>query len=240
MGKIRLYVPQPLSLNQTLVLPEEQSHYLCNVMKVKQGETVSCFNGLSGEYGCEVCEVSKKHCSLRVISHDKALQSVPDIWLLFAPVKKDNTDFIVQKAVELGVKKIIPVISRYTMAERIKKERFVANAIEAAEQCRRTDVAEIADAVKFDVLLNEWDKTRPLYYMDETLNGRPVAEVFAHSPAPCAILVGPEGGFSEAELNRLRQEPFAHGVKLGNRILRAETAVAAALSCWQALSGDWQ
>lgn len=240
MGKIRLYVPQLLKINQNLDLSEDQSHYLCNVMKVKVGDVVSCFDGVSGEYECQVSNISKKHTVLFIVKQNKILQIVPDIWLLFAPVKKDNTDFIVQKSVELGVRKIIPVITKYTITERIKKERFIANAIEAAEQCRRTDVVDIEDAIKFETLLNNWDNSRTLYYMDETHKGLSVAETFVNAPAPCAILVGPEGGFSEQELKRLRQEKFAHGVNLGNRILRAETAVVSALSCWQALNGDWR
>jgi len=240
MAKIRLYIPHALSIGQSVSLNEEQSHYLFNVMKVKKGDRINCFDGQSGEYVCEVIDINKKHCCLNIIFHEKPYYDVPDIWLLFAPVKKDNTDFIIQKSVELGVKKIIPVITRYTITDKIKKERFEANAVEAAEQCRRTDIPLISDAVKFDKLFAEWNKNRTLYYMDETLNGLPVGEIFKSADTPCAILVGPEGGFSEEELRLLRSFSFAKGVKLGNRILRAETAVVAALSCWQALSGDWQ
>jgi len=240
MGQIRLYVSQPLQVNQSVSLDEAQSHYLSNVMKIKLGEEVFCFDGQSGEYKAQISQISKKQCLLNIKEQTKPYQVVPDIWLLFAPVKKDNTDFIIQKATELGVRKIIPLITRYTISERIKKERFVAQAIEAAEQCRRVDVPEISDVAKFADLWQTWDKTRQLYYMDETLKGKTVAKAFANAHTPCAILVGPEGGFSSDELEMLRKMPFTQGVKLGNRILRAETAVAAALSCWQALSGDWQ
>ena len=215
MGKIRLYVPQRMSVGQTVVLEASQSHYLFNVMKLKTGDNISCFDNQSGEYDCEISEISKKNCFMQVRA-------------------------CTQKATELGVRKIVPVMTRYTTAERIKKERFEAQAIEAAEQCRRTDIPEIANSLKFEELLAHWDKKRVLYFMDETLNGRPVKEVFGAAPIPCAILVGPEGGFSVTELEQLRALPFAKGVSLGRRILRAETAVAAALSCWQALSGDRQ
>lgn len=240
MGQIRLYIPQLLSVHQDITLDEQQSHYVTNVMKLKQGQSLKCFDNQSGEYDCEIVELNKKHTVLQVIRQGKEYQQVPDIWLLFAPVKKDNTDFIVQKATELGVRRIVPILTRYTITERIKKERFEANVIEASEQCRRTDIPEVEEAVKFEALMQNWDKNRTLYYMDETLNGKPVAEVFAKAPAPCAVLVGPEGGFSEDELKLLRSSSFAKGVCLGKRILRAETAVVAAISCWQAMSGDWQ
>lgn len=240
MGQIRLYIPQRLALNQQVVLDEQQSHYLSHVMKLKTGQIINCFDNQSGEYGCEIVEMNKKHTIIQAVCFEKEYTQVPDIWLLFAPVKKDNTDFIVQKATELGVRRIVPVLTRYTITERIKKERFEANSVEASEQCRRTDIPEISDAIKFADLMQKWDAGRTLYYMDETLNGESVAQIFAKAPAPCAILVGPEGGFATEELDFLRKSPFARGVSLGKRILRAETAVVAALSCWQALSGDWQ
>ena len=239
MGKIRLYIPQPLQKGLEFVIKDEQFHYLCNVMKIQIGDIIACFDGENGEFDCEIIDVAKKQCTASVIRHNHDKQEVPDIWLLFAPIKKDNTDFIIQKATELGVKKIIPVQTRYTITDKIKRDRFIANAIEAAEQCRRTDIPEITGIIKLDSLLSKWDKTRTLYYMDETLAGKPVKEVFSSAPEPCAILVGPEGGFSAEEIKLLKQTDFAVGVKLGGRILRAETAVVSALSCWQALSGDW-
>ena len=240
MGKIRLYISQALAVNQKVVLEAQQSHYLLNVMKLKKGEILNCFDNQSGEYSCELLEISKKQAVLEVKNREKEYMQCPDIWLLFAPVKKDNTDFIIQKATELGVRKIIPVLTKYTITERVKKERFSAQSIEAAEQCRRTDLPEIADIVKLEELLNNWDKKRTLYYMDESLSGQSVKEIFPKAPVPCAILVGPEGGFSEKEFAILKKLPFSMAVSLGNRILRAETAVVAALSCWQAMSGDWQ
>ncbi len=240
MGKIRLYISQALTVNQKVVLEAQQSHYLLNVMKLKKGEILNCFDNQSGEYSCELLEISKKQAVLEVKNREKEYMQCPDIWLLFAPVKKDNTDFIIQKATELGVRKIIPVLTKYTITERVKKERFSAQSIEAAEQCRRTDLPEIEDIVKLEGLLNNWDKKRTLYYMDESLSGQSVKEIFLKASAPCAILVGPEGGFSEKEFIFLKNLPFSKAVSLGNRILRAETAVVAALSCWQAMSGDWQ
>lgn len=238
-ARIRLYIETPLQSEQELELNESQGHYLLNVMKLAPGDLFNGFDGRSGEYEISILEAAKKRCRVKVGNLLKKFQSIPDIWLLFAPVKKDQTDFIIQKAVELGVRKIIPVITRHTISERVKKERFAAQSIEAAEQCRRVDIPEIEDAISLEKLLSRWDKSRRLYYMDETRNGQPVRKAFAEAAAPAAILVGPEGGFSAEELNRLRHSDFAFGVTLGPRILRAETAVAAALSCWQALSGDW-
>ena len=239
MGQIRLYIAQPLSVDQKIELDERQSHYLTNVMKLKIGDSVHCFDNQNGEFGCEIAEITKKHCILQVTSHDKPYHLPPDIWLLFAPVKKDNTDFILQKATELGARKIIPVMTRYTISERIKKERFIAQTIEAAEQCRRVDLPEITEMVSFDNLLKSWPLERKLYYLDETLKGKPAKRAFT-ADEQCAILVGPEGGFSQQELETLRNTIFAQGVTLGPRILRAETAAIAALACWQALKGDWQ
>ena len=153
--------------------------------------------------------------------------------------KKDQTDFIIQKAVELGARRLQPVITRRTITDKVRRERFRAQGIEAAEQCRRLDVPEINEAQSLEKVLQNWDKSRRLFFMDETGHGLPVCRAFAAAAAPAAILVGPEGGFSTEELQRLRGLEFAQGVTLGPRILRAETAVAAALSCWQSLSGDW-
>ncbi|MBR1605369.1 MAG: 16S rRNA (uracil(1498)-N(3))-methyltransferase [Alphaproteobacteria bacterium] len=239
MGQIRLYIAQPLSVNNAIELDEKQSHYLTHVMKRQVGDSLLCFDNQSGEYLCEIAETSKKHCVLHILKLQRSYCLPPDIWLIFAPVKKDNTDFIVQKATELGVRKIIPVLTRYTISERVKKERFIAQTIEAAEQCRRVDLPEVAEVIDFENLLKCWPTDRKLYYLDETLNSKPPLQAFINEDK-CAVLVGPEGGFSLQELEQLRKAPFATGVTLGNRILRAETAAVAALACWQALRGDWK
>ena len=160
--------------------------------------------------------------------------------MLFAPVKKDQTDFIIQKATELGAAKIMPVITARTIADKVKKERFMAQSIEAAEQCRRVDLPIIADAEPLNKVLKNWDKERILYFMDETGQSPCAAKAFLPHNPKAALLIGPEGGFSAAELNALRALPFAQGAVLGKRILRAETAVAAALSVWQSVAGDWR
>ena len=240
MGKIRLYVPQSLANGGQIALDEAQSHYLSHVMKLKLGDVLSCFDNQSGEYECVLFSIGKKNSIIDVKAKNKDYEVSPDIWLLFAPLKKDKTDFVIEKATELGVRKIVPVITRYTITEKVKIERLTAQTIEASEQCRRTDIPTIEKVAKFSDLWQNWDHKRKLYYLDETLQGSPVKQAFSSAPAPCAVLVGPEGGFATEELAILRRLPFAQGVKLGNRILRAETAAAAALSCWQAMNGDWQ
>jgi len=236
---IRLYINQPLCSGKEIELSEAQSHYLCHVMKLPEGEIFLGFDGQTGEYEMTLRQQSKKHWFGLAGKKRREMTAVPDVWLLFAPVKKDQTDYIVQKAVELGVAKLLPVMTRRTNNERVRSERLAAQSIEAAEQCRRLDVPEVAEARTLENVLQNWDKSRRLYFMDETRNGRPVAEAFASAAAPAALLIGPEGGFAEDELKLLRGLDFAVGVTLGPRILRAETAAAAALSCWQALSGDW-
>ena len=218
-ARVRLYIETPLYGGRELDLDESRSHYLSNVMKLAAGDAFLGFDGRSGEFEMQIAAVSKKHCRVIVGERLREFQPVPDIWLLFAPVKKDQTDFIIQKAVELGVRRLQPVITRRTITDKVRRERFRAQGMEK--------------------VLQNWDKSRRLFFMDETGHGLPVRRAFAAAAAPAAILVGPEGGFSAEELQRLRELEFAQGVTLGPRILRAETAVAAALSCWQSLSGDW-
>lgn len=237
----RLYIEDELLPEKTLFLNEEQTHYLKNVVKYNVGDTLHCFDGKNGEFSCRITEINKKAISITVLNKVKDFFPVPDIWLLFAPLKKDKTDFVIEKATELGCRKIIPTLTKYTITNNIKTERYIAQSIEAAEQCRRTDLPEIAPAQKLEDILNNWDKNRPLYFMDETLQSRPFLEILSNNKSTsAAILIGPEGGFSPEELTLLRNLPFAKGATLGSRILRAETAVAAALSCWQMIKGDWR
>lgn len=239
-NRIRLYTDMVLDNGFAGQLSEPQSHYLVHVMKCSAGDEILCFNGRDGEFLCRIDKVSKKSVEITVLEQIRQMEHVPDIWLMFAPVKKNQTDFIIQKATELGAARIVPVITTYTIAETTKTERFRAQAIEAAEQCRRLEVPEISEAVKLDKLVALWDKNRKLYFMDETGGGQNISTAFAQSGKPAAILTGPEGGFSPEELEMLRSKEFARGVSMGKRILRAETAAAAALACWQALSGDWK
>lgn len=239
--KIRLFSATPLSADIEWLPNDAQSHYLLNVLRLKIGDEIKVFDGQNGEYVGKIVSLSKKNCTVKILQKVRDMKYCPDLWLLFAPVKKDKTDFIIAGATELGVSKIIPTLTKRTITERIKTERYEAQVIEACEQCRRLDIPQISDPQSLEKILETWSQDRILYFMDETGNGGDIQTVFKNaSTAKAAILVGPEGGFSDEELQLLRQKNFAKAVSLGERILRAETAVHAALSCWQAICGDWK
>lgn len=239
--KPRLFSPQKLEINSLWQPEEGQSHYLLNVLRLELNDEIKVFDGQSGEYIGQICSLAKKSCSIKILEKIRDMEYCPDLWLLFAPVKKDKTDFIIAGATELGVAQIVPTLTERTITERIKKERYEAQVIEACEQCRRLDIPKICDPQSLEKILATWPQDRILYFMDETGNGGDIQTVFKNaSNAKAAILVGPEGGFSEKELQLLRQKSFAKAVSLGKRILRAETAVQAALACWQATCGDWK
>ncbi len=237
-AKIRLYVDHPLGEGQLVPLTREQAHYLFGVMRQGVGAALLLFNGRDGEWLGEVAEAGKRGGALSVIQKTKPLQMPPDLWLCFAPIKKARTDFIVEKAAELGAARIIPVQTDFTNSERIRQDRLQAHALEAAEQCGGTFVPEVAPMQRLGALLDTWPGNRQLMFCDE-------AEVGAGKtlndagPGPWAILIGPEGGFSEAERDRLASLPFSHVVSLGPRVLRADTAAVAALTVWQQALGDW-
>lgn len=239
--KLRLFVTAPLAPGATVPLAPEQSHYLLNVMRQTVGDNVAVFNGKDGEWRAAIAEAGRKSALLRVEALLRPQAGEPDLWLVFAPVKRQRVDFIVEKATELGVSALLPVWTINTQTQRVKDERLTAIAREAAEQCRRLSVPEVAQPCALDALLAGWPKERVLLLLDEKGQGRPIAEVLAAlPPGPAAFLVGPEGGFTETELDALRGASFAVGIGLGPRILRAETAVVAALSCYGAIAGDWR
>lgn len=237
-SKVRLYVDQPLGKGQTVSLTKEQAHYLFGVMRLAVGAVLSLFNGRDGEWDAEVAEAGKKGGSLLCTEQTRPLQMPPDLWLLFAPIKKERTDFIVEKAVELGAGQIIPVQTEFTNSGRVKQDRLQAHAIEAAEQCGGTYVPEVAEMERLGRLLDTWPTDRRLMFCDETMLGAATA-LAGQSRGPWAILIGPEGGFSEAERSRLKALSYAFPVSLGPRILRADTAAVAALTLWQSSLGDW-
>lgn len=238
--KFRIYTNEELVIGKNFYLNEEQTHYLKNVVKYSVEDEIICFDNKNGEFSCIIKELNKKNTLIEVLKQTKPFTTCPDIWLLFAPLKKDNTDFVIEKATELGVRKIIPTNTRYTNSSNIKIERFIAQSIEASEQCRRTDLPEITPLTNLTDVLNNWDTSRTLYFMDETLNSKPFIEILKTTKnQKSAILIGPEGGFSPEELTLLRNLEYAVGASLGPRILRAETAVCASLSCWQMFLGDW-
>jgi len=238
---IRLYVEIDLALGEELEIQAGQLHYLKNVMRLGPGDGVALFNGRDGEMRAEILEIKKK--TLRVLPKEQTRPQIsePDIWLLFAPVKKSRIDMIAEKATELGAAKLQPVMTDFTNIERVKTDRLRANAIEAAEQCRRLTVPEIEEPQALSKVLEAWDPKRRLLVMDETASEGEAAVTMSalgtsENKLPSdAILIGPEGGFSSSELDLLGKLPFVTKVSLGGRILRAETAAVVALALWNEL-----
>ncbi|MEM9967466.1 MAG: 16S rRNA (uracil(1498)-N(3))-methyltransferase [Pseudomonadota bacterium] len=238
---IRLHVKQPLSAGQMVHLEKGQAHYLFHVMRLRVGDTVLIFDGASGEWRAEVNEIGKRTGSLLCREQTKPLLMPPDVWVLFAPIKKARTDFIVEKAAEMGARRIVPVITAFTNAARIQRDRLQAHVIEAVEQCGGTFVPEVTEAAKFNALFPTFERGRQIMFCDETKLGEPVDDLDRDlKSSPWAIMIGPEGGFSEDERRRLTHLPQAHPVSLGPRVLRADTAVVAAMALWQRHFGDWR
>ena len=236
----RLFVDQPLSESSALTLPIEQSRYLLRVMRLQTGAIVRVFNGVDGEWQCALEAAGKSailHPKLQVRDQFDAL----DLTLLFAPIKKARTDFIVEKATELGVSALQPVLTEYTQTNRVRTDRMRSLAIEAAEQTERMDLPQIHEATSLNTALSDWDPSKPLIFCDEGGEARPMSEIATDlAGRGGGLLVGPEGGFSPRERETLRSLPFVKPITLGPRILRAETAVVSALTLWQSLVGDWQ
>lgn len=239
-AKIRLYVEHPLGDGQSVPLDRAQAHYLFGVMRQSVGGHVLLFNGRDGEWRAEVVEAGKRGGMLACIEQTKPLQMPPDLWLCFAPIKKARTDFIVEKAAEMGAARIVPVQTEFTNSGRIQRDRLQAHAVEAAEQCGGTFVPEVADLVRFDRLLQNWDAGRQIMFCDEALAASRPSSLVAGAVGPWAIFIGPEGGFSERERAKLKALDVSVAVSLGPRILRADTAAVAAMTVWQQTYGDWR
>lgn len=239
-GKTRLYVTADLGEGVAVTLDEGQTHYLLHVLRAEAGNLVSLFNGRDGEWLAEITAAAKRGVTVTCRQQLEAQRGTPDIWLAFAPVKKTPSDYLVQKAAELGVSVLQPVFTRRTIVGRINEERMVANAVEAAEQSARLTVPEVRSGISFDKLLATWPQDRRLLFCDEGGDAKAMSQAARESRGgPCAILTGPEGGFDRAEREALRVLPFVVPVTLGPRILRADTAALAALAIWQAVAGDW-
>ncbi|MBV2360160.1 16S rRNA (uracil(1498)-N(3))-methyltransferase [Thalassococcus sp. CAU 1522] len=238
--KVRLYVEHPLGAGQPVPLSREQAHYLFGVMRLSPGDAVALFNGQDGEWRAEVAEAGKRGGVLTCATQTAPQSGPPDLWLCFAPIKKARTDFIVEKAVEMGARRIVPMQTDFTNSERIRQDRLQAHAVEAAEQCGAVFVPEVAGLQRLDRLLDGWDEGRQILFCDEAQAGAAMALPDEPTTQPWAIFIGPEGGFSDAERARLRALPFARTIALGPRILRADTAAVAALTLWQDRLGDWR
>ena len=240
MGQVRLYVDHPLGAGQSVPLTREQAHYLFGVMRLDDGARILAFNGVDGEWETDVTRSGKRAGALICLRETAPLRLPPDLWLLFSPIKKTRTDFIVEKAAELGAARIQPIQTAYTNSERIRRDRLQAHAIEAAEQCGGTFVPEVGELRRLGDVLSAWPSDRQLLFCDETRVGEAPADLSALSRGPWAILIGPEGGFSEDERARLQAMEMSHVMSLGPRILRADTAAVAAMTLWQNALGDWR
>ena len=233
----RLFVGQDLVAGARVALDPAQANYLGNVLRLTAGAELLLFDGRSGEWLARIAEAGKRRMTLVIERKTRALETVPDCWLAFAPVKRAQTDWLVEKATELGVARLMPVVTRRTIAERVRPDRLRSITIEAAEQCGRTALPQIAELVALERLLDERDAQRTLYFADETGG---IDAYAAFRPGPALILTGPEGGFTAEERERVRAAPNSVAISLGPRILRAETAALASLAAFMAVAGDWR
>lgn len=241
----RLYVDCPLGEGLGVTLDAARAHYLRNVLRAGAGETVALFNGRDGEWAAAVESLGKRGAELRLTARRRPQQPDADLWLVFAPIKRQRIDLLAEKASELGAAALWPIFTERTAVTRVNLERLAANAVEAAEQTGRLSVPRVIEPVTLRELTHRWPAERRLLVCAEAGTARPIAEVLGaisrepgHVPPPCAVMTGPEGGFTPGELDGLGKLPFVTAVGLGPRILRADTAAMAALACWQAIVGD--
>jgi 16S rRNA (uracil1498-N3)-methyltransferase len=238
----RLFVEQALQEGARVLIEGNPAHYLARVMRVGAGDAVILCDNITGEWAARVADAGKREVAVEVVERLRMREAVPDLWLCPALLKKDRFDLVLEKATELGAARIQPVITRRCVADKLNIERAHSLTIEAAEQCARTALPELGDPVKLSALLAAWPEGRALFFADENAKdqgGAPAAAAFAAHSGPAAILIGPEGGFDEAERAAIRAHPAARPISLGPRILRGETAAIAALGLWMATSGDW-
>lgn len=232
----RLFVRQLLGEGVVVELNGDQANYLGNVLRLGAGSELLAFDGQSGEWLARISDVAKKRMTIRAERRTREPEAVPDVWLAFAPVKRSQTDWLVEKATELGVARLIPVMTQRTVVERVKLERLQAITVEAAEQCGRTRLPDMTEPTPLNQFLKQRDGERTLYFADE--GGGEVATT-AFKPGPATILIGPEGGFTDSERALIRAAPNSVAISLGPRILRAETAALAAIAAYMAVAGDW-
>jgi len=234
----RLYVEAALGPDVTVGVDGNAAHYLISVMRVKEGDAVLLFDGLNGEWAARPEQIRKRELVLRCVQQTKPLETVPDFWLCAAPIKKGRIDLVVEKACELGVARLVPVRTERAVVDKVNLDRLQSHLVEAAEQCGRTALPELAELIALPKLLDDWPADRMLFFADE-LGGAPMPDAFAANPGPAALLIGPEGGFTTQERELIRSLPAARAISLGPRILRAETAAIAATACWMMQNGDW-
>ena len=234
----RLFVGALLAAGEEVAIDGSQAHYLAKVMRIAPGNAVVLCDDQTGEWTARVTAVDKRTVTLLAETRTRPREQVPDVWLCAALLKKPHFDLVLEKATELGARRICPLVTRRCVADRLNPERARAIVTEAAEQCARTALPELAETVKLDAVLRDWPPDRTLFFADET-GGDAAAPAFVAHPGPAALLIGPEGGFDEAERAAIRALPQARAISLGPRILRGETAAIAALALWMGVAGDW-
>ena len=241
LPRTRIYTNQTLAINAEVGLNEKQSHYLSGVLRQKLDDKLLLFNGKDGEWLARIVEISKKSVIVALEKLVREQKNSPDIWLISAPLKNSKTEFVLEKSTELGISKFCPVKTNFTIVDKINAERLRLIAIEASEQCERLDIPEILPITSLEKLLGSWDKTRQIIYGDESGASENAKELLPKlTKGSYAVLIGAEGGFSNKELEILRMLPFATGISMGARIMRADTATIAALTLVQAWVGDWE
>jgi 16S rRNA (uracil1498-N3)-methyltransferase len=240
-AKIRLYIKSNLIIKQKLIVETKQSHYLLNVMRKKVNDIIFVFNELQGEFEAEIITINKKKITIEILDKLRPPEKVNDIWVIFAPVKKNATDLIIQKSTELGVSKIIPILTERTIARRVNLKRMEEIAIEASEQSERVTIPEISPIHTLQEIISSWSSKRKIFYGDETIRNN-LNEIGNQNKlvrgSSGAILIGPEGGFSLEEINFLKTKKFVIPINFGPRVLRSDTAVICGLVCWHMINGD--
>lgn len=234
----RLFIKQTLAEGAAVTIDGPQAHYLARVMRVGEGDIVILCDDVTGEWAARVVEVGKRTIILEAADQLRPREEVPDFWLCPALLKKDRFDLALEKASELGVARLVPVLTRRCVADKLNPDRARTIMTEAAEQCARTALPELGEVTKLDALLRDWPEDRALFFADEQ-GGQPAAAAFAAHTGPAALVTGPEGGFDEAERAAIRAHPAARAISLGPRILRGETAALAATALWMGVAGDW-
>ncbi len=234
----RLFVDQALEEGAQVPVEGNQAHYLAKVMRVAAGDAVILCDDRTGEWATSVVLADRRQVTLAVERRLRPREDVPDFWLCPAMLKKDRFDLVLEKATELGVAVIQPVLTRRCVADKLNADRANAIVTEAAEQCARTALPQVARLARLEALLRDWPQARTLFFADEE-GGEPAAAAFREARGPAALLTGPEGGFDDSERGAIRAHPCARPITLGPRILRGETAAIAATAIWMAQAGDW-
>ncbi|MGQ0457834.1 MAG: 16S rRNA (uracil(1498)-N(3))-methyltransferase [Hyphomicrobium sp.] len=237
----RLFIDAPLRSGAVITVGDNQAHYLIHVLRQKPGSTLLVFNGRDGEWAATIVASTKRSADVAVDRQVRPQVDGPDILYAFAPLKRARLDYMVQKATEMGVARIQPVLTQNTVAERVNLERMRANAVEAAEQCGVLRVPDVGAPARFEAFVDGWDSARPLIFCDEENDCANPIDALTRIPlGPLGVLIGPEGGFAPRERDALIAKPFVRRLSLGPRIMRADTAAVAALALVNATLGDWR